>query len=117
MLGRVQEHLTGGNKGGKEAELSLQEEDVVGLERDLHQMQGAFRGRNDVLVKVRLLIRDNLRLRECLAERNKISNSNLDSLLLAQILELERDNLKTSGGPGRNPENELQLKFNKGKMW
>lgn len=86
------------------------------LEGDLKDMQGAFRGRNDLLVKVRLLIRDNLKLRECLAERNKISNSNLDNLLLAQVLELERDNLRLSEGLERDLQNELQRKFNKGKI-
>lgn len=85
-----------GKSGDKE--LSMMEQDIKILERDLAHLESAIPDRRDILTKVKLLIKDNLRLKEMLAESNKLDKNTeeLDSLLLAQMLEYERDKLDWS---------------------
>lgn len=83
-------------------ELSMMDQDIRILEKDLAHLEAAMPDRRDILNKVRLLIKDNLRLKEMLAESNKIDSDSheLDNLLLAQVLEYERDKLDWSKSPG-----------------
>ena len=77
----------------------MKDQDVRILERDLIALEAGFPERKDVLSKAKMLVKDNYKLRDMLAEQNKVKDSvenkpsHLDNLLLAQILEYERDKI------------------------
>lgn len=81
-------------------ELSMKEQDIRLLERDLNHLENQIPERKDILAKVRLLIKDNVNLREILEEQTQFvqdpedsENEELNNLLLAQINEYARDSL------------------------
>ena len=69
IIGKVQEKISHIGQGG-EKELSMKDQDVKILERDLIGLESGFPERKDVLTKAKMLVKDNYRLREMLAEQN-----------------------------------------------
>lgn len=80
---------------GNEKKLEMRDQDYELLRHDLSKLETLIPDRKDITNKVRILIGDNIRLKEMLAESNKVNpeTSHLDNLLLAQVLEYERDSL------------------------
>ena len=84
-----------------EKELAMRDQDYKILERDLANLEMAMPERKDILNKVQLMVKDNIRLKEMLAESNRIDSTagQLENLLLAQVLEYERDTLEARRQP------------------
>lgn len=88
--------MTGGDK-----ELQMNDQDLRIFEKDLSAIESSFPERKDIITKTKLLIKDHIRLKELLSEENHLKDtSNLQSLLLAQVLEYETDRkVRFGSGP------------------
>jgi len=90
LIGKVSEKLT---HFTDKKDLDLNEQDLRILQQDIALLEQNFPERKDILAKYKMLIRDNQRLMALLAETNLFTphTGHLDNLLLAQIVEYEKD--------------------------